>query len=253
MRRRRCRARACVSATPALFTTMSSVPGSRRSRVDRRRIAHVERDRAAPAARARGSRRRRRRAPTCAAPRATTCAPCAASNNAKCRPRPLDAPGHERAPARERIGGEQRHDAFPSRRRCARSRSTFFWILPVAVFGSGAEHDLLRHLEMRDAVAAPVDDLGGRHALRARLQRHERARRLAPVRIRPRDHRRLHHLRMAVQALLDLERADVLAARDDDVLAAVLDLDVAVRMPDGEVAGVVPAVRERRLRRRRRS
>jgi hypothetical protein len=35
---------------------------------------------------------------------------------------------------------------------------------------------------------------------------------------------------VAVQHVLDLDRRDVLAARDDDVLAAVLDLDVAVRV-----------------------
>ena len=56
---------------------------------------------------------------------------------------------------------------------------------------------------------------------------------------------------MAVEALLDLERAHVLAAGDDDVLAAVLDLDVVVGVPHREVAGAVPAARERRRARLR--
>jgi hypothetical protein len=49
---------------------------------------------------------------------------------------------------------------------------------------------------------------------------------------------------VAVQHVLDLDRRDVLAAGDDDVLAAVLDLDVAVRVHDRQVAGVEPAARE---------
>ena len=51
---------------------------------------------------------------------------------------------------------------------------------------------------------------------------------------------------MLVERVLDLDRRDVLAARDDDVLGAVLELDVAVGMHHAEVAGVEPAARERR-------
>ena len=47
--------------------------------------------------------------------------------------------------------------------------------------------------------------------------------------------------RVAVEDVLDLDRRDVLAAGDDDVLRAVLDLDVAVGVGDREVAGVEPA------------
>jgi hypothetical protein len=50
---------------------------------------------------------------------------------------------------------------------------------------------------------------------------------------------------VAVERLLDLQRGDVLAARDDHVLRPVLDLDVAVGVPDGQVAGVEPAAGER--------
>ena len=52
---------------------------------------------------------------------------------------------------------------------------------------------------------------------------------------------------MAVERVFHLERADVLAAGDDDVLAAVLDLDVAVGLQHREVAGVEPAAGERRI------
>jgi hypothetical protein len=51
--------------------------------------------------------------------------------------------------------------------------------------------------------------------------------------------------RMAHERLLDLDGRDVLAARDDDVLGAVAQLDVAVRVPHAEVARVEPASRGR--------
>jgi hypothetical protein len=41
--------------------------------------------------------------------------------------------------------------------------------------------------------------------------------------------------------LLDFDARDVLAAGDDDVLAAVAELDIAVGVPDCEVAGVAAA------------
>jgi hypothetical protein len=62
----------------------------------------------------------------------------------------------------------------------------------------------------------------------AGLELDEGARRLAPLLVGPRDHRRLQHRRVLVERVLDLDRRDVLAARDDDVLGAVLELDVAV-------------------------
>ena len=75
--------------------------------------------------------------------------------------------------------------------------------------------------------------------------------RLAPLRVRLRHHAATITAGMAVQHVLDFLRGDVLAARDDDVLRAVLDLDVAVGMHHREVAGVEPAAAERLLGGRR--
>src|ERR1700720_427212 len=99
-----------------------------------------------------------------------------------------------------------------------------------------SELDGGRRLEVGDVLLAELDDvpLGG--AL-VRLQRDERLGPLAPFLVRDRDHRALHDARMPGHALLDLDRRDVLAARDDDVLLPVAQLDVAVGMPDPDVTG----------------
>ena len=60
--------------------------------------------------------------------------------------------------------------------------------------------------------------------------------------VRRGHHDRLGHGGHAQQHLLDLERADVLAAADDDVGLAVGDGQVAVVVEDADVTGVVPAV-----------
>src|SRR3546814_9842758 len=91
--------------------------------------------------------------------------------------------------------------------------------------------------------------LGGQRG--AGLHGDEGAGRLAPALVRPGDHRRLHDLGMPEQHVLDLQRRDVLAARDDDVLGAVLDLAVAVGMQHRQVAAAEPDVGERLAGRRR--
>ena len=133
------------------------------------------------------------------------------------------------------------HDAISF----ACSRSAYFWTLPVEVFGNGPKTTRPRHFVMRQIGAAPGDDVGGRNRAGIRLQCDEGAGRLAPFLVRPGDDRGFHDLRMAIQHLLDLDRGDVLAARDDDVLRAVLDLDITVGMHDREIAGVKPAAGER--------
>src|SRR6266446_5881905 len=111
-------------------------------------------------------------------------------------------------------------------------------------FWQRSEDDRPRYLVMGEVGAAPGDDViaGNGAGAGLRLERDKSARGLAPDRVGPGDDRRLHHLRMAIERILDFERGDVLAARDDDVLRAVLDLDIAVGVADGEVAGVEPVV-----------
>ena len=53
---------------------------------------------------------------------------------------------------------------------------------------------------------------------------------------------------MGQDGVLHLDRGDVLAAPDDDVLGAVLDQDVAFLVESGHVAGVEPAVADGRGR-----
>jgi hypothetical protein len=52
---------------------------------------------------------------------------------------------------------------------------------------------------------------------------------------------------MPVQHILDFDGGDVLAAGNDDVLGAVLDVDVAVLVPDRQIAAVEPAAFKRFL------
>ena len=59
------------------------------------------------------------------------------------------------------------------------------------------------------------------------------------------DHRDLAHLRVRGDHVLDLERVDVLAARDDHVVDAAVDPQVAVLVEVAGVARVVPAVADR--------
>ena len=78
----------------------------------------------------------------------------------------------------------------------------------------------------------------------AGLERDEGLGPLAPLLVRDGHHRALHHRGVPGHALLDLDGRDVLAARDDDVLLAVAQLDVAVGVPDPDVARVEPAAAE---------
>src|SRR2546430_8561102 len=82
------------------------------------------------------------------------------------------------------------------------------------------EDDRARRLEVREMLATPGNQLELGDARRVRLEQHECTRRLAPLLVRPGDDRGLHDLRMTVTAFLDFQRADVFAARDDDVLVA---------------------------------
>ena len=94
-------------------------------------------------------------------------------------------------------------------------------------------------------LAAPAGDVGFAGVLPAWLQGNERARGFSPLFIRARHHGGFKHCRVFVQGVLDFNGGDVLATGNDDVLEAVLDLDIAVGMPHGQVTGVEPAATER--------
>ena len=65
---------------------------------------------------------------------------------------------------------------------------------------------------------------------------------LAPARVRHAEDARLGHGRMCQQHRLDLGRIDVLAAGDDQVVAPVDDVQVALGVEVAQVAGVQPAI-----------
>src|SRR5205807_1193085 len=106
-----------------------------------------------------------------------------------------------------------------------------------------SELDRVGALVASEPLAAERDDLvGGRGGPAA--ERDESFGSLAPVLVRNPDHRALENRRMSDDRLLYLDARDVLAAGDDDVLAAVTQLDVAVRVPHGEIPRVEPAAVE---------
>ncbi len=74
------------------------------------------------------------------------------------------------------------------------------------------------------------------------FQHDKGAGRLPPAFVRKADHRHLLHGGMVQQTSLDLDRRDVFATADDDVLQPVADLGVPVRVDDGGIAGVEPAI-----------
>ena len=67
---------------------------------------------------------------------------------------------------------------------------------------------------------------------------------LVPPRVGDADDRRLDDLRVRHEVALELDRRDPLAARLDDVLGPVGDLDVAPLVEGADVAGAQPAVVE---------
>src|SRR5579872_7486103 len=91
-----------------------------------------------------------------------------------------------------------------------------------------------------DVVAQLLGGDGG-----ARLEGHRGGDLLAERLVRHADHGGLGDRGMLVEHLLDLARVDVVAAADDQVLLAVHDVEVAVLVDPGQVAGVEPAVADR--------
>ncbi len=113
------------------------------------------------------------------------------------------------------------------------SRST----LPRSLFGSSVTStDLLRRLGGRQELAA----VRQHHGLGQRLVlRHHVADDLFAVDlVRHADRGGLRHAGMLDQDLVDLQRRDVDAAADDQVLGAAGDADEALRILDAEIAGL---------------
>src|SRR5690606_26258773 len=115
--------------------------------------------------------------------------------------------------------------------------------LPGRGLGDLLEADLAWALEVREPFAAMRDELLGAR-LRAGPALDEGERGLAPLRIGLGAHPAGEHRRMGVENVLDLDRRDVLATRDDDVLGPVLDADISVGLEHPEVARMEPAARE---------
>src|SRR3978361_2455407 len=84
-------------------------------------------------------------------------------------------------------------------------------------FGNRSEHHRLWGLEARHPGAAKGYDLRFAGAL-ILLQFDERAGHFAPFRVRLCNHGGEQYRRMLVEHVLDLDRADVLATGNDDVL-----------------------------------
>src|SRR5204862_3617308 len=97
-----------------------------------------------------------------------------------------------------------------------------------------------------DAFAGEVDDVGG-GSLLAGLHHHDRLDRFAPFVVGNADHGGLGDVRVVAYRALDFGGIDVLAAGDDHVLDAVVDVEVAVLIHVAGIAGTQPAVATERF------
>ena len=126
-----------------------------------------------------------------------------------------------------------------------RARSSRLLTLPVGNNGSASTNSIdFGHLYDAISARSVIDDLLPIDA-RTRPQHHHGPHRLAPVRIGHADHRDFAHRRVLRHRLLDFAAVDVLAARDDHVLLAVDEVQVALVVDVADVAGVHPAVAQR--------
>ena len=128
-------------------------------------------------------------------------------------------------------------------------RNANFWIFPDARAREVVDGpQVLGPLLPRQArgLEVPAHRLQAR-GVGPREEPDEAAAVLAEAHVGRGDDRDLGDAGHAQQQLLDLERADVLAAADDDVLLAVDDREVAVVVEHADVAGREPAVGVERL------
>ena len=104
---------------------------------------------------------------------------------------------------------------------------------------------------MGQGVPAEGNDLLGGGLVKAFLQFNEGAWRLPPFFIRLGDDGGSQHGRVLVKRAFDLDGGNILTTGNDDVLGAVLELDIAVRVEHAQVAGMEPAAGEGFVRCRR--
>ena len=128
------------------------------------------------------------------------------------------------------------------------SRRTNFCTFPVDVFGRSPNSTAAGHLKWA-MCCRQKSMISGAVAARPGLSVTNALGRSPHFSSGHRDHGALEHGRMPGDRLLDLDRRDVLAAGDDDVLLPVAELHVAVGVPHRDVAGVEPPAAERLGRR----
>src|SRR5512145_150640 len=106
------------------------------------------------------------------------------------------------------------------------------------------EDHVIGHPPLGDLALVEPQELLLGHLL-ARLLDRDDDRTLVPFRVTHADHRGFGDRRVRDRDVLEVDRADPLAARLDHVLRAVGDLHVAVGVDRGDVAGGEPAVLQR--------
>src|SRR6266404_9848680 len=103
------------------------------------------------------------------------------------------------------------------------------------------EFDVARNFVMRDLALAEAADLLGRQRL-AGSRPDPRAEFLAVAVVGDAENLHVLNLGMAVEKLLDLARVEVFAAVDHHVLGTADDVAITLRIDDGDIAGMHPAI-----------
>ncbi|MGY3467361.1 hypothetical protein ACVW0I_004232 [Bradyrhizobium sp. LM6.11] len=122
-------------------------------------------------------------------------------------------------------------------------RSRNFWIFPVDVFGIGP--NITAFGVLKPLICERQKAMISASLALAPSFSSTKAQGTSPhFRIGLCDHGGEQHGRVLVEDVLDLDGGNVLAAGNDDVLGAILDDDIAMRVEHAEVAGVKPAAFE---------
>src|ERR1700682_6312017 len=174
-----------------------------------------------------------------------TFAPSRASATAVALPLPQPGPA-EPAPTTSAIFPFSRSGMFLPAPRVAFAHFRFQDLTVIVLRQRVDEDIILRPLEARYTLETKRVEL-----LRVRLAHDVGDAALAPFGVGPADHRYFADFLVREQNFLDLARINVGAAGNDHVLGAVLQREIALGVEDADVAGVQPAVFERRLARLR--